>query len=203
MKILFLTNFYPPASRGGYEQWCQEVGDGLRERGHEVTVLTSTYGRKDVHNDPVWVKRELHLEMELASLKNALQFFTVRKNRERENLRLLQKTIDHFSPAVILLWGMWNFPRSLPVLAEKLLPGRVAYYMGDYWPTLPGQFENYWNAPSSYLAAQARLFRSLDPGHHFFAHVLGRLLVSIEVHRIGGTALRTRAQIRRITEHLR
>jgi glycosyltransferase involved in cell wall biosynthesis len=33
------------------------------------------------------------------------------------------------------------------VLAEKLLPGRVAYYMGDYWPTLPGQFENYWNAP--------------------------------------------------------
>ncbi len=43
---------------------------------------------------------------------------------------------------------MWNFPRSLPALAEELLPGRVAYYIGDYWLTLPSQFENYWNAPA-------------------------------------------------------
>ncbi|MDX1379424.1 MAG: glycosyltransferase family 4 protein [Anaerolineales bacterium] len=43
---------------------------------------------------------------------------------------------------------MWNLPRSLPALAEILMPGRVAYYIGDYWPTLPSQFENYWDAPA-------------------------------------------------------
>ena len=48
MRILFLSNFYPPVSRGGYEQWCQEVADGLVARGHEVTVLTSDYRRSEV-----------------------------------------------------------------------------------------------------------------------------------------------------------
>ena len=134
------------AGRGGYEQWCQEVADGLTNRGHNVLVLTSTHGRDDVQNDQPWVRRELHLEMELASLRNAVQFFTSRKKREEENLALLRKTVQVFSPDAILVWGMWNFPRSLPVLAETLMPDKVVYYMGDYWPALPGQFENYWNA---------------------------------------------------------
>ena len=149
MKLLLLTNFYPPASRGGYEQWCQEVADGLISRGHEVLVLTSTHGRVGSQKtDPSWVQRELFLEMEFASLRNAFDFFTVRKRREQENLTRLQTVIAGYNPDVILVWGMWNFPRSLPALAEKMMPGRVAYYIGDYWLTLPSQFENYWNAPA-------------------------------------------------------
>ena len=85
MHILFLSNFYPPASRGGYEQWCQEVLEGLRRRGHDVLVLTSDYKRSELSApDPAWVERSLHLEMELASFKNALQFFTRRKNGNRK-----------------------------------------------------------------------------------------------------------------------
>ena len=148
MRLLFLTNFYPPASRGGYEQWCQEVGDGLRARGHEVTILTSAHERDRLKSpDPRWVRRELRLEMELASLKNAAWFFTRRKKRERENLDLLRETVKDWNPDAILIWGMWNFPRSLPALAESLMPERTVYYLGDYWPTLPSQYENYWNAP--------------------------------------------------------
>ena len=148
MRFLFLTNFFPPASRGGYEQWCQEVANGLWARGHEVSVLTSTHGRENIQSpDPNWVERKLHLEMEFASLRNALRFFTSRKQRELENLTILRNAVEQYKPDAILVWGMWNFPRSLPALAEKLMPEKVAYYMGDYWPTLPGQFENYWNAP--------------------------------------------------------
>jgi len=149
MKLLFLTNFYPPASRGGYEQWCQEVADGLISRGHEVLVLTSTHGSVGSQKtDPSWVQRELFLEMEFASLRNAFVFFAVRKKREQENLTRLQTVIAGYKPDVTLVWGMWNFPRSLPALAEKMMPGQVAYYIGDYWLTLPSQFENYWNAPA-------------------------------------------------------
>ncbi|HAV76798.1 MAG TPA: hypothetical protein DCX53_05520 [Anaerolineae bacterium] len=149
MRLLFLTNFYPPASRGGYEQWCQEIADGLRERGHDVLVLTSQHGRDHFQGiDPSWVRRELHLEMEFASMRNAFQFFTNRKKREKESLTKLQQIIDSYTPDATLIWGMWNFPRSLPALAEKLMPGRVAYYIGDYWLTLPSQFVNYWNAPA-------------------------------------------------------
>lgn len=90
MKVLFLSNFYPPVSRGGFEEWCQEVADGLVARGHEVTVLTSDYKRADASElDAAWVHRDLHLEMEIASLRNALQFFTIRKTRENDNLKVL------------------------------------------------------------------------------------------------------------------
>ena len=148
MRILFLSNFYPPASRGGYEQWCQEIADGLRSKGHAVEVLTSEHGKSDLQiPDPAWVHRSLHLEMELASLKNAFQFFTHRKKREQENLKFVDEFIKHFKPDVMLIWGMWNLHYSIPALFEKQMAGRVVYYMGDYWPTLPNQFENYWNAP--------------------------------------------------------
>lgn len=152
MRLLFLTNFYPPVSRGGYEQWCQEVTDGLRARGHDVLVITSTHGRNNAHSsDPTWVRRELRLEMEFASLQNAFQFFTNRKQRERESLAFLQGAVKTHKPDAVLIWGMWNFPRSLPAFSEKLMPGRVAYYIGDYWATLPSQFENYWKAPARNL----------------------------------------------------
>jgi len=149
MRILFLSNFYPPASRGGYEQWCQETAEGLRGRGHDLIVLTSDFGKSRLSDpDPNWVQRSLHLEMELASFKNAFQFFTHRKKREQENLDRVRNLIERFRPDVVLVWGMWNLHRSIPVLVEELLPSHVAYYMGDYWPILPDQFENYWNAPA-------------------------------------------------------
>lgn len=153
MRVLFLSNFYPPASRGGYEQWCQEVLDGLRAKGHDVKVLTSNFGKKHLSvPDPAWVDRSLWLEMELASLRNAVQFFTHRKKRESENLQVVRESLSSFNPDVVMIWGMWNLHRSIPALVEKLMAGRVVYYMGDYWPTLPNQFQNYWNTPArSYL----------------------------------------------------
>ena len=159
MRVLFLSNFYPPASRGGYEQWCQEVADGLRSKGHAVEVLTSDHGKSGLHtSDPAWVHRSLHLEMELASLKNAVQFFTHRKKREQENLTHVAEFIEQFKPDVVLIWGMWNLHYSMPALIEKQMAGRVVYYMGDYWPTLPNQFENYWNAPPrSFLTGLPKL----------------------------------------------
>jgi hypothetical protein len=149
MKCLFLTNFFPPASRGGYDLWCQEVARGLKNRGHEVVVLTSRHGRNQIkHPEPAWILRELHLEMELASLRNGLQFFTRRKAREDGRLCRLRQVVEGYAPDVLLIWGMWKLPRSLAALAENLKPGRVVYYVRDYWPTLPSQFKVYWQVPA-------------------------------------------------------
>lgn len=155
MRLLFLSNLYPPHGQGGYEEWCQEVATHLRNRGHEVIVLTSRHASDDSElDDPAWVRRELHLEMELVSLRNGIQFFTHRRQHERENLATLRAYINRFRPEAVVIWGMWNIVRSVPVLAEKLLPGRVIYYIGDYWPTLPSQFEYYWKAPAQYWYTQ-------------------------------------------------
>jgi glycosyltransferase involved in cell wall biosynthesis len=183
MRLLFLTNFYPPASRGGYEQWCQEIAEDLRSRGHEIVVLTSRSQAADqLPDEPEWIRRELHLEMPLVSLRNGIEFFTSRKRREAENLERLRQILHNEHPDAVVVWGMWNLPRSLPALAEDLLPGRVVYYMGDYWPTLPSQYVYYWQAPARNwataipkallkLAAKPILAGEELPALHF-AHVL-------------------------------
>ena len=149
MRALFLSNFYPPYGQGGYEMWCQEIVEGLHTKAHTVLVLTSRHAREQIKEpEPAWVRRELHLEMELKSLRNSIQFFTRRQQHESENLACLRQLIADFQPDVVLIWGMWNLAHTLPVLAEQLLPGRVVYYIGDYWPTLPSQHELYWQAPA-------------------------------------------------------
>ncbi len=40
MKILVLSNLYPPDVIGGYELGCKQAVDALRARGHDVRVLT-------------------------------------------------------------------------------------------------------------------------------------------------------------------
>ncbi len=155
MRLLFLTNLYPPHGKGGYEEWCQETAIQLRKHGHEVIVLTGMQpSGTESTTEPTWVRRELHLEMELASLRNGVQFFTARRQRAKENFDILRSYVKRFQPESIVIWGMWNMVRSLPILAEKLLPGRVIYYMGDYWPTLPSQFTYYWQAPALHWYTQ-------------------------------------------------
>lgn len=195
MKILFLSNFYPPASRGGFEEWCREVLEGLRARGHEVQVLTSNFG--SAHQpDPVWVHRELALEMEFSAFRNALQFFTSRKERERKNLACLRKHVEDFQPGAVLIWGMWNLHRSIPCLAEELSAGRVVYYMGDYWPALPGQLSEYWEAPArrwisnlpkSLLRPLARriLLREKPPAPRFEQVLFPSIFMQHEFERLG------------------
>lgn len=41
MKILVLSNFYPPEVLGGYELACAQAVDALRRLGHDVLVLTT------------------------------------------------------------------------------------------------------------------------------------------------------------------
>ncbi len=149
MRLLFLSNFYPPSGSGGYEQWCQEVAEQLRADGHDVVVLTSRHERDRVNEtEPKWVRRVLHLEMEFASLRNGLQFFMTRQAHEQANLHYVEQCITELNPHAVVIWGMWDLPRSLPVSIEQMLPGRVVYYMGDYWPTLPSQYQLYWDSPA-------------------------------------------------------
>ena len=41
MKILLISNLYPPNAIGGYERLCAMIAEALASRGHAVQVLTS------------------------------------------------------------------------------------------------------------------------------------------------------------------
>lgn len=41
MRILVLSNLYPPDFLGGYELGCRQAAEALAAAGHDVLVLTS------------------------------------------------------------------------------------------------------------------------------------------------------------------
>ena len=51
MKILVISNLYPPDTVGGYELGCRQAVDALRALGHDVRVLT-TVPRTPVETPP-------------------------------------------------------------------------------------------------------------------------------------------------------
>lgn len=147
MKILFLSNFFPPARPGGYTQWCHEVSERLAEQGHTIGVLTSRYELAKAPANEQNIYRLLHLEGDLAYYR-PLHFFTSWKRQHRENLAFLKNTVTQFAPDLVFVWGMWALSKTLPALAEQLLPGRVIYYLSDYWPSALDMHSTYWQSPA-------------------------------------------------------
>ena len=147
MRILFLSNFFPPARPGGYTQWCHEVAERLAERGHTIGVLTSRYELAKAPASEQNVYRLLHLEGDLAYYQ-PFRFFTRWRRQHRENLVSLEHTLKDFAPDLIFVWGMWALSKLLPALAEQLLPGRVVYYVSDYWPSALDMHTTYWQSPA-------------------------------------------------------
>lgn len=146
MRILFVTNFYPPHDLGGWEQNCQEIVHALRARDHEAYVLTSRHGVSACAAPEPGVERVLYLEADLEHYRPA-SFFLRRPGQERANRRALRQTIDAFRPDLVFIWGMWNLSTELAYRAEQWLPGRVAYAIAGYWFLPPNAHEAYWAQP--------------------------------------------------------
>lgn len=181
MRILLLSNFFPPLHLGGYEELAADVVTALRERGHRVDVLTSNLRAHAAPADPS-VHRVLHLEIDLRPGRATLGFFAGRRRRAAIDAARLRDTIAVTRPDVLLVFGMWNLPRTLLALAEAWHLPPLVYYVADYWPTLPDAYALHWQAlaarwwtrlPKSVLAEIIRrLYRPPPPPALAFAHAV-------------------------------
>jgi glycogen synthase len=61
-------------------------------------------------------------------------------------LLFLEQTVKDFAPDLIFVWGMWALSKALPAMAEQLMPGRVVYYLSDYWPSALDMHTTYWQS---------------------------------------------------------
>ncbi len=137
MRLLLLTNYFPPDVIGGYELWCHDMASELASRGHQVTVLTSHGEKQPSASDEseFTVRRELELEVRGGTTSTIHQVWN-RHARAERNARTVRRTIDETQPDAAMIWGMWNLSRSVPAAVEQALPTRTTYYLCDYWPTL-------------------------------------------------------------------
>ena len=76
MRVLFISERYPPYLTGGYEVACAAVAEGLRRLGHEVRVLTSDFGLNGTRPDEPHVDRHLHYKQNATSLRELARWET-------------------------------------------------------------------------------------------------------------------------------
>jgi glycosyltransferase involved in cell wall biosynthesis len=128
MRILALSNLYPPHSVGGYEDRCRRIVDRLRTRGHEVRVLTSTHGVPQ-EGEEGHVHRKLRLQGVFGHPALPLQrLFAL----ERDNQRVLKETLKAFSPDVVHVWGLGGLGKALTLQLQEKAP-KVVYDVSDHW----------------------------------------------------------------------
>ena len=123
MRVLVVSNLYPPVAVGGYEMGCAAVVEHLRAN-HEVEVLTGRHARSRADPEPT-VHRELPLLT--ADAKGAL-----RAPFEAPAAARLARNALAQRPDLVYVWNGASIPHAaLRVLADSGVP--IAFRVCEYW----------------------------------------------------------------------
>jgi glycosyltransferase involved in cell wall biosynthesis len=135
MRLLFLNQAYPPDVIGGLQVRCQWTADGLRQRGHEVLVVTG-YPAED------GLRREEHVWRVLRSRYSECSHSPLRWiGVYRHNRRVFGQVLRSFQPEVVCDWGLqWctvafmeHVHRSCPVPVMAFAGGGLRVAPEDAW----------------------------------------------------------------------
>ena len=153
MRILFISNYFPPFHIGGYEELCAEVAVGLANRGRKITVLTTHPYQQAKAGDQqsfnkINIHRVLEPEVPLTPIYASLSFFLDYQHRTSKNTSILDNLIQTSRPGLIFVWGGWNLPRDLFAKLEADISPPTVFYFADLWPTLPSAYQLHWQSPA-------------------------------------------------------
>jgi glycosyltransferase involved in cell wall biosynthesis len=129
MRLLVLTNLYPPHHAGSFDLRCQTVTEALQKRGHIVRVLTSNHGVGDEQRDP---EIERRLQLNGVFEHAALAAFSQLRALETRNRAVLLETIAEFRPDMVHVWSLHGLSKSLIfTLRDSRTP--TVYDVADDW----------------------------------------------------------------------
>ncbi|MCZ7570996.1 MAG: glycosyltransferase family 4 protein [Ardenticatenaceae bacterium] len=132
MRILQITNGYPPTARGGVEVYTRRLARGLRAAGHEVFVLCreSDFSRADydvideLTAEGVAVRRIVNDFRRAASLRDQYRDATIE--------RLVAEMLAEIAPEVVHIQHAIGLSAAAPALVKAA--GRpTVLSMHDYW----------------------------------------------------------------------
>ena len=137
MKILVVSDLYPPYHVGGYEINCKDAVDMLISRGNEITVLTSSWGvRKKTTQGNVHRVLDFDRYVLEEHLSNT-SYFTSRLMRLRRmsisqrNYLITRKIISITKPDIAFLWHMGHLTFG-PAFAAQQAGLPLCYRIEDY-----------------------------------------------------------------------
>lgn len=144
MRILVVTNLYPPGVMGGYELACSQAADRLAGMCHEVLVLTSQPGiapprapavlRPVVERplalapvfDPVQV--QAHPIGVLQALESRSQWI------DSHNAGALVEAVERFQPDVVYLWNLVGIGGLGLLMALRVMDVPWVWHLCDRVP---------------------------------------------------------------------
>lgn len=148
MRILALTNLYPPHYLGGYELICYMVVKELRARGHQVQVLTSNHV---VPGKPAETEQGVERSLRIHGFYGH-PWLNIAKlqSLESHNNRTLLQAIEKHKPDLVYVWNMGGLSKSMVFTLQKLgIP--CVYYLSDHWIARGFSSDvwlNWWNGPA-------------------------------------------------------
>ena len=157
MKIAVISNFYPPFAIGGYERLCHEVSCELALRGHEIVVLTSTFGAQNIEALEPGVSRSLRLIANEADIYAPVSLDAAQRNAlVQHNASSLRAFLTRTQPDVIFAWNLYFLgPEFVTGLMAQEIP--VVAFLTDNWliaaanPVAIGEFfQRFVHGPETY-----------------------------------------------------
>ena len=122
MRILVVSNLYPPHHQGGYELRCAQVVDDLRRRGHTIHVVTSDYRITETGHDMlpreesingVPVSRFLRQHrLDPTVSEGKLGLLDIVK-RQRVDLIRFAEILDQFKPDLVSWWNLEGVTKAM------------------------------------------------------------------------------------------
>jgi glycosyltransferase involved in cell wall biosynthesis len=150
VKILVLTNLYPPHHAGTYDLRCQSVIEALRLRGHVALIVTSNHGLNNEQRDG-----EIHRRFLLNGVFGHPMVTAFREVQqfEEHNNRVLQDAIAELQPDLVHIWSLEGVSKSLIfALRNSRLP--TVYDIADQWLSAELRQDpwlRWWNSPRTNL----------------------------------------------------
>lgn len=120
MKILIVSNLFPPHFIGGYEIAAQDTLNILIENNHDCLVLTSEYIKRDVKFDSEKnILRLLKLHTAWGKRNNSVSVTEISKY----NSSILENILDYFKPDVVYFWNVYGLGvKIIKLVQNKKLP---------------------------------------------------------------------------------
>lgn len=173
MRILVITNLFPPEFLGGYELGCAQMADCLRSRGHEVLVVTSVSPGED--------GEQVERVLELPPIYNPDRMNVIGPDMHRSlqvtasavnpaNVRALATIITRLRPDVVYLWNIHGLG-GIGIL--HLLSQQGLAWVWHIMDSIPLQMSRFAVSGSQIASELSEIF----PGRYIAcsSHILGEI----------------------------
>lgn len=146
MKILILSNYYPPYYIGGYEIACFDTVKYLEDLGHDIYILTGEYKDKSLKFQRIYRKLK-YINYENSSIYDKYKV-------EMFNYKITKEVLSKINPDLVYVWSLRLVSLSPLWALEKSKINKV-FEIDDFW------MKGFLN--KSFLAKTKRKIKELLP----------------------------------------